>query len=439
MSATTKKEKKASPREAWGSLRRLPSGRWQARYPGPDGETHTARTEDDKALTFQTKTDARTWLSSVHTKIALGTWEIPEVQATRRRAEAEAEAARTIGFTEYADRWIEMIRTQPNRSGKMRSEGTIRSYKGKVTGYLIPEFDDTPIRDIDKERIRLMTDKLDKIPSPLNPKSKFNGVTRPVLIVLMMILRQAARDGIIAKEPDVPMPRQEPVRHDADHDPGEDVASPAQVEALYDAMPKRWAIAVLLAAWCQLRRGECLGLQRRDIEWHPDGSATLHVRRQLNANTGDFADPKSDAGKRSLSVPRIMRDRLWEHLRDYVAKEAKAPVIASSVQGSVPLSNTRWWNVWNEAKDAVDVVDSGFRFHDLRHTGLTIFAQEGATLAELMRRGGHSDMRVVLRYQHATMARDRELADRMSDRVQVALDDQRRRPADPPSDSGGHL
>ncbi|WP_199446233.1 hypothetical protein [Auritidibacter sp. NML100628] len=69
-----------------------------------------------------------------------------------------------------------------------------------------------------------------------------------------------------------------------------------------------------------------------------------------------------------------MRDLLWEHLRDYVAKEAKAPVIASSFQRSVPLSNTRWWNVWNEAKDAADVVDSGFRSHDLRHTGLTIIA-----------------------------------------------------------------
>lgn len=74
-----------------------------------------------------------------------------------------------------------MIRTQPNRSGKMRSAGTIRSYKGKVTGYLIPEFGDTPPRTIDKDRIRVMTDRLDKIPSPLNPKSKFNGITRLVL------------------------------------------------------------------------------------------------------------------------------------------------------------------------------------------------------------------------------------------------------------------
>jgi hypothetical protein len=38
-----------------------------------------------------------------------------------------------------------------------------------------------------------------------------------------------------------------------------------------------------------------------------------------------------------------------------------------------------------------------------------------------MRRGGHADIRVVLRYQHATMARDRELADRMSDRVQERI------------------
>lgn len=56
----------------------------------------------------------------------------------------------------------------------------------------------------------------------------------------------------------------------------------------------------------------------------------------------------------------------------------------------------------------------GYRFHDLRHTGLTRFAQEGATLAELMRRGGHADIHVVLRYQKATMARDVELASRMS-------------------------
>lgn len=418
-------------REAWGSLRKLPSGRWQARYPAPDGETYTARTEDDKPLTFVTKTDARAWLASVHTKIARHEWEAPSALAERRRMEAEQERARSIGFTEYADRWIAMIRVEPNRSGKRRAVGTIRSYKSKVDGYLIPEFGDTPIRQIDKDRIRVMTERLDRIPSPLNPKSKFNGITRPVLIVLMMILRQAARDGVIAAAPAISIPKQEPVRRNEESDEGEHVATPSQVEALYDATPRPWAIMILLAAWCQLRRAECLGLQRRDIEWHGDGSVTLHVRRQLSAHTGDYSNElKSEAGKRSLNVPRIMHDRLEAHLREHVAPEAKAPLVPTSPRGSVPLSNTRWGYVWMDVRDVVAGLPPRFRFHDLRHTGLTIFAREGATLAELMRRGGHSDMRVVLRYQHATFERDRELADRMSDRVASALAESESRPRD---------
>lgn len=422
MSTTKTRETAAARRESWGSLRKLPSGRWQARYPAPDGEVYTARTEDDKPLTFLTKTDARAWLAGVHTLIARQQWEPPSATAARRRATEEAEKARSIGFSEYAERWVAFIRTEPNRSGRKRAIATVRSYKSKVDGYLVPEFEDTPIRQIDEARIRQMTDRLDAIPSPLNPKSKFNGITRPVLIVLMMILRQAAREGIIPAAPNISIPKQEAVRHDADHDEDEDVASPEQVEALYDVTPDHWAIMVLFAAWCQLRRGECLGLQRRDIEWHDENTATLHVRRQLNANTDDYSERlKSDAGRRTLSIPKLMIDRLKDHLRDNVAAEAKAPLIPTNVRGSVPLSNTRWGYVWADARDRVADLRPRFRFHDLRHTGLTIFAQEGATLAELMRRGGHADIRVVLRYQHATMARDRELADRMSDRVQERI------------------
>ena len=419
--STTAQSNAAAKREAWGRLRKLPSGRWQVRYPGPDGTTYTARTDQDRPLTFLTKTDARTWLAGVQSKMARGLWEPPEETAAKLQAELEIEQAQSLGFEEYSKRWLEMIRTEPNRSGKKRALGTVRSYVGKVTGYLIPEFGDTPVREIDASRIKVMTDRLDQIPAPLNPHSKFNGITRPVLVVLMMILRQAARDGIIPAAPNVSVPRQESVRHDADHDAGEDVATAAQVERLYEAMPEQLAIAVLLAAWCQLRRGECLGLQRRDIEWHDDGSATLHVRRQLNANTGGYTDLKSEAGRRSLSIPKLMVVRLQHHLENYVASEAKAPVLPADRRGSIPLSNTRWGYTWADVRDGVDGLPHRFRFHDLRHTGLTIFAQEGATLAELMRRGGHADIHIVLRYQHATMSRDRELADRMSDRVSASI------------------
>ena len=42
---------------SFGSLRRLPSGRWQARYRGPDGLLVTAPS------TFVRKTDGARWLA----------------------------------------------------------------------------------------------------------------------------------------------------------------------------------------------------------------------------------------------------------------------------------------------------------------------------------------------------------------------------------------
>jgi len=92
-----------------------------------------------------------------------------------------------------------------------------------------------------------------------------------------------------------------------------------------------------------------------------------------------------------------------------------------------------------DSRDAVRSLPPRFRFHDLRHAGLTIFAQEGATLAELMRRGGHSDIRVVLRYQHATLTRDRELAERMSDRIEWRLRTSAFADNESAVDSDGHL
>lgn len=200
-------------------------------------------------LTFATKTKARIWLAGTHAKIVRGDWEPPAALAARRRAEARAAHAVSIGFAEYAKRWFERVRVEPNRSGRIRTHATIRYYRGKVSGYLVPEFGDTPVRRIGEPRIRVMAARLDQIHSPLNPKAESNGITRPVLIVLMMILRQAAKDGIIPAVPGISIPRQCSVRHDADHDPDDDVANPKQVEVLYEATPDLWAVMVLLAAW----------------------------------------------------------------------------------------------------------------------------------------------------------------------------------------------
>ena len=63
---------------------------------------------------------------------------------------------------------------------------------------------------------------------------------------------------------------------------------------------------------------------------------------------------------------------------------------------------------------------AGFRFHDLRHTANTITAAVGASTRELMHRMGHASPEAALRYQHATRARDAELAAVLGDLVKDA-------------------
>ncbi|MEV4202268.1 tyrosine-type recombinase/integrase [Micromonospora globbae] len=56
----------------------------------------------------------------------------------------------------------------------------------------------------------------------------------------------------------------------------------------------------------------------------------------------------------------------------------------------------------------------GFHFHDLRHTGNTLAAGAGASLADLMARMGHGSTRAAMIYQHATAERDKSIAGALS-------------------------
>lgn len=71
----------------FGNVRELPSGRWQARYPGgPDGLLRNA------PRTFASKREAETWLSITEAQIVTGEWTDPE------RAK--------IHLADYATKWI---------------------------------------------------------------------------------------------------------------------------------------------------------------------------------------------------------------------------------------------------------------------------------------------------------------------------------------------
>src|SRR4051812_39388577 len=69
-----------------GSVRKMPSGRWQARYIDPAGRRLTAPD------TFRTKGDAQRWLSATETDLNRGDWHDP------RHGK--------VSFADWADEWL---------------------------------------------------------------------------------------------------------------------------------------------------------------------------------------------------------------------------------------------------------------------------------------------------------------------------------------------
>ena len=197
--------------------------------------------------------------------------------------------------------------------------------------------------------------------------------------------------------------------------PERPMLSIAEVEALAAEIPEPWRIAVELAAWCHLRLGEVLGLERRDVDiLH----RRIHIVRTSYEVGGklQLGPPKTDAGRRTVSIPPHLLPSLEGHLRIFVGSRAASPLLTGPKGGRLgrhPLNAA-----WRTARESLGRPE--VHFHDLRAAGLTWAATQGATTRELMARAGHASPAAALRYQHAGEDRDVAIAVALSGLAEMA-------------------
>ena len=186
------------------------------------------------------------------------------------------------------------------------------------------------------------------------------------------------------------------------------IASLAEIETIVTAMPERYRAMVLLAAWCGLRYGELTALCRRGADLD---AGVLRITQGVTHVPGRYVvgDPKSDAGMRTVAIPPHLMPALVAHL-DTIGPEPGALLFPSHRGGH--LAPSTFYRYYYPARAAAGRPD--LRFHDLRHTGATLAAATGATLADLMSRMGHSTPAAALRYQHAAADRDRAIGEALS-------------------------
>ncbi|OLT15716.1 integrase [Serinicoccus sp. CUA-874] len=364
-------------RRGFGALRRLPSKRWQASYTGPDLGRHTA------PHTFDSKADAEAWLVHERALVEGEGWVAPK----RRIEVAERLAPPTFG--EYARQWL------ADRSLKPR---TVEGYEHLLRRYLEPEFGDLLVSNLTPAVVRRWWAGL----SPDHPT-----VNARAYALLRAVLTTAVGEELLASNPCR-------VRG-ASNPPTKKQIRPAtldELDVLVEEMPDQFGALVLLCAWCALRVGEVLELRRRDLDLD---RGLVKVTRAVSWVRGQpvIGTPKSAAGTREVSLPPHIVPALKQHLEQHVLPEAGALLFPSRSDHRRHLQPTVLHTAWREARSAAGRDD--LRIHDMRHTGATMAAMTGATLAELQARLGHSTVAAALRYQHAAQGRDAEIAARLSD------------------------
>jgi integrase len=320
------------------------------------------------------KADALAYLSTIETDLRRGAWIDPR--------------AGHVTIRSYAEEWLE------RRSDL--SVRTVELYQYLLNNHILPVFGRTSLSGLAPSKIRGWHGSL---------ASTHPSTAAKAYRLLSTIMRTAVTDGLILTSP---------CRISGagiEHAPERPIATIAEVKQLELAMPDRLRPVILLATWCQLRRGEILGLRRCDVDLLHSTIRIEQSRTIKRDGQSLVKSPKSAAGRRSLSVPGNVMIELRRHLDKYTSNENDALLFCG--ENGSPLSIGVLQRAWARARMTIGRDD--LHLHDLRHTGLTLAAATGATTAELMHRAGHASSDAALRYQHATRDRDQVLADALEE------------------------
>jgi integrase len=184
--------------------------------------------------------------------------------------------------------------------------------------------------------------------------------------------------------------------------------NPAEVARLADVIDARYRALVLVAAYGGLRIGELAGLRRRRVDLL---RGTVDVAEIVVEVRGELymGPPKTQAGRRIVTLPRSVVEELAEHLGP--VGETDAWVFTADKGGVLRPSNLRV-KVWLPAIRAAGLAP--LRPHDLRHTAVALWIAAGANPKEVSVRAGHTSVAFTLdRYGHLFPEADTALRARL--------------------------
>ncbi|HEV3091292.1 MAG TPA: tyrosine-type recombinase/integrase [Candidatus Cybelea sp.] len=381
-----------------GKLKKMST--WSVCYDAPHepGEPRKRRVKSG----FRTKKEATEWF-------------------TRKAEELRQGIAPTddrITVEQYLRQWLESI-------ADSISSSALHAYRNHVMVHIIPALGKVRLTELRPEHIERAKvkwaasapkrRKKETVCAPLSART-----VRHIYETLNVALNRAKRQRRIIVNPcelmDPPRVEQKEMR----------ALDSAGAAALLKACEQSIiGAAIVTSLGTGLRRGELLALRWGDVDLE---AGLLTVQRAIERvdRCSRFKDPKTKRSRRTISLPRFVRDRLHRHyveqgerlLHDGFGRPTPLTLIFER-GGEAWVPNT-FNTAFTRMLRAAGVPH--IRLHDLRHTFASMALDAGVDLKTVSNALGHSTISTTADiYAHVTDALMRDAAERIDGAVSAAL------------------
>jgi integrase len=312
------------------------------------------------SATFDKKADATEWAAKAETAI-------------RRGTHIEEQKARTHMVADALDRYLESPRFK-KLAGQVDRKAQINWWKDQYGSLTLAQF---------------QPDKIAEGRDALTAEGKAPATVNRYLAALSAAMKNTVRElGWLAVNPVSKVDRlpEDNARERA-------LTGDERTALLAACRSKDLHDLVLLALCTAGRRGELLGLAWGDVDLK-QARATFRDTKSGETRAVALVEP-------ALSMMKA-RNKIRHIGSDWVFPSRSDPKQPAKMRGA-----------FENAVQRAKIGD--FVFHQLRHSALTMLAESGATLSELMAVSGHRTMTMVKRYQHICENHTATVLERMAE------------------------
>ena len=313
------------------------------------------------------------------------------------------EAAKILTLQQYGETVF-----MPAKSVTMSENGRC-AYQGSLNHWIYPALGDLKMPDITPANITALLLSMQSV-------GKAHATCVKVYTILHSLFKMAYMTDVVPVNPmdkvERPKPRKGEIK-----DKDVEAYTIDEVQRIFNALehePLKWRTLMRLLIDTGIRRGECCGLQWKDID---SQARTITIRGNLcyTPQKGIYLDTPKSGKVRTIDVdPEIIG--LLQQLRLEQAGHAISTYVFTQQDSPEPMhpqSPARYMQKFSKKYDV-----PGLHPHKLRHTFASIAIINGADIASVSEKLGHSDKAVTLRmYTHA----DQESMKRASQIFRYAL------------------